>query len=169
MQKCKKCICMKIKLSEWPGCHTGAAAGCWLPPLIRMYSVSMFSVFSLLFDFISCLFVCPSERNRENVQKNTNTKWNENRLKLTHRRADLVLYTSASLFIFFSFSMFWNILHWMPQRKTNPLPLCMCRSALWLHSFTRQFIFSMRVHFNSLTKGSRNVAVWLRMCARVSR
>lgn len=143
MQKRKKCICIKIKLSEWPGCHTGAAAGCWLPPLIRMYSVFMFSMFSLLFDFISCLFVCPSELNSEYVQKNTNTKWNENRLKLTHRRADLVLYTSVSLFVF-SLSMFWNFLQWMPQRKTNPLPLCMCRSALWLliHSTIHIFYVS---------------------------
>lgn len=137
-----------------------------LPPLIRAYSVFMFSSVRSIIWF-HFLFVCVRRGTEKTTKKKNKAKWNENRLKLTHRRADLVLhmqFTSVNPYMSF-FSCFEFILDRMSERKTNPLPLCMCRSALWL--LVRSAFHIFRFFFSHFAHNRKNrivavLFVWVR-------
>lgn len=127
---------------DWMAC-VWQWCGCWPPPLIRTHSVFMLSVLGLLFDFISCLFVCAAQKKQLKNKMKKQSKWNENRLKLTHRRADLVLhmqFTSVSSCICMSFSCF-EISSTECRSAKLTLCHCACVGRLFGFSFVQHFIF----------------------------
>lgn len=115
-----------------------------------IFSIHVFSIRSIIFDFISCLFVCAAQK-KQLKNREKKTKWNENRLKLTHRRADLVLhmqFTSVNSYTSMSFSCS-EIFSTECRSAKLTLCHCACVGRLFGSSFVQHFTFFFRFSFRS--------------------